>query len=66
MLVVILLLLITSTKQLKIDDEEGNILYDDHMESKEGELIEIDRRVNGIPRKIVWNVVGLFGRDVGD
>ena len=66
LLIVILLLLTSSVRTLKIEDEEGNILYDDKMDLRSGELVEVDPRVHGIPGRVLWNVAGFLGRGVRD
>ena len=66
LLIVILLLLTNSVRTLKIEDEEGNILYDDKSDLRDGELVEVDPRVHGIPGRVLWNVAGFLGRGVRD
>ena len=66
LLLIVILLMISSVRTLKIEDEEGNILYDDKMEQREGEIVEMDPGGSGIPQRILWNTVGFLGGRVRD
>ena len=66
LLVIVILIMIGSVKTLKIEDEEGNILYDDKMDQRDGEVVEMDPGGSGIPQRILWNTMGFLGGRVRD
>ena len=65
LLIVILLLLTSSVRTLKIEDEEGNILYDDTTDLRDRELVEVDPRLHSIPGRVLWNVAGFWEEELG-
>ena len=64
LMIIIVLVLISSVRTLKIEDEEGKVLYDDKMDPRDGGLVEMDPRVHGIPGRVLWNVASFLGRGV--
>ena len=66
LMLAVLLLLVNSVRTLKIEDEEGNILYDDKMDQRDGELVEMHPDGNGLPRRIFWNMAGFLGGRMRD
>ena len=61
MTIVILLLFVGSAKSLKIEDKEGNALYNGTMESKDQELVKVDQRVSDLLGRALWTLATILG-----